>query len=69
MVNKPMRCATKAAEKAAMRLRSGSKAGATSSEADDVSTSAASTFQPAAVIAAGTRYGSGKIEEYELGVV
>ena len=64
-----MRCSTKAAEKASMRLRSASTAGETSSEAADVSTSAASTTQPAAVTAAGTRYGSSTLDEYELGII
>ena len=62
MVNKSMRCAIKAAEKGAMRLRSASTAGATTSKAADVSTSATSTTHPAAVTAAGTRYGLGTLD-------
>ena len=69
MLHKSMRCATKAAEKAAMRLRFASTAGATSSEAAEVSTSAASMTHPAAVTAAGTRYGSSTLDEYELGLI
>ena len=69
MVNKSVRCATKAAEKAAMRLCSASTAEAATSEAADVSAWAASTTQPVAVTAAGTRNGSGTQDDYELGVV
>ena len=69
MVNKSMRCATKAAEKSVMRLRSASTADTTSSGAADVSMSAASTTHPAAVTAAGTRYGSNTLDEYELGLI
>ena len=64
-----MRCATKAAEKEAMRLLSAGTSGSTTSEVADVSTSAASTTQPAAVTAAGARYGSSALDEYELGLI
>ena len=43
--------------------------GATSSEAADVSTSADSTIQPAAVTTAVTRHGSTTLDEYELGLI
>ena len=50
-----MRCAAKASENAAMRLRSTAAGETRSPEADDVSLSAASATQPAAVAAVGTR--------------
>ena len=69
MVYKYMRCATKAAEKATMRIRSASTAEVATSVVADVSDSAASKTQPASVTAEGTRYGSGTLDDYELGVV
>ena len=50
-----MRCAAKDAENAAMRLRSAAVGETASPEAADVSSSAASATQPAAVAAAGAR--------------
>ena len=49
MVNNSMRCATKAAENAAVRLRSTAAGETGSPEAADESSSAASATQPAAV--------------------
>ena len=69
IVNKSMRCTIKAVEKAAMRLRSASTAEAATSVAADLSASAAFKTQPATATAAGTRYGSGILDDYELGVV
>ena len=48
MVNKSMRCAAKAAENAAMRLRSAAAGETGSPEAADVSSPAASVTQPEA---------------------
>ena len=69
MVNKSTRCATKAAEKAAMRLHSADTAEAATSEAAYLSAPAAFTTQSAAITAAGTRYRSGTLDDYKLGVV
>ena len=55
MVNKSMRCASKAAENAAMRLCSVAARETGSPEAADISSSAASVTYPAAVAAAGAR--------------
>ena len=52
MVNKSMRCASEAAENAAVRLRSAAAGETGSPEAADVSSSAAFATQPAAVAAA-----------------
>ena len=69
MVDKPMRCTAKAAEKASMRLRSAGTAGARAPEAAEVSPSAASTTQPAATTAAGARGGSSALDEYKLELI
>ena len=67
MVNNSMRCAAKAAENAAMRLRSAAAGETGSPEADDVSSSAAYATQPAAVAAAGACGDAPRdIGDYEL---
>ena len=52
-----------------MSLRFASTVEAATSEAADVSASADSTTQPTAITAEGTRYGSGTLDDYDLGVV
>ena len=70
MVNKSMRCAAKASENAAMRLRSTAAGETRSPEADDVSSSATSATQPAAGAAAGARGDASRdIGDYELELI
>ena len=66
MVNQSMRCAAKAAENAAMRLRSAAAGKTGSPEAADESSSAASATQPAAVARGGAPR---DIEDNELELI
>ena len=65
-----MGCAAKAAENAAMRLRSADAGETGSPEAADVSSSGASATQPAAVATAGARGDAPRdIGDYELELI
>ena len=70
MVNKSMRCASKAAKDAAMRLRSAATGKTGSPEAAEVSSSAASATLPATFATAGARGDAPHdIGDYELELI